>query len=70
MDLGKLLSKCGKQQAHLMSCKVGDRLKNLSAARCNIHKLVGMHTAAANERGAQALEVGELRWRVSDLLSK
>ncbi|MFY1663742.1 hypothetical protein [Pseudomonas sp. Pseu.R1] len=59
---------CWKQQAHLLACEVGDLQKDLSSARRNIHKLVGMHTAVAKERDALALEVIELKWRVSDML--
>jgi hypothetical protein len=58
---------CWKHQAHMLACEVGDLQKDLSASRRNVHKLVRMHTDAAKERDALALEVVRLKWVISDM---
>jgi hypothetical protein len=59
---------CWKQQAHLLACEVGDLQRDLSDARRSIQKLVGMHTEAAKQRDALALEVTKLGWELGDSL--
>lgn len=61
---------CWKHQAHMLACEVGDLQKDLSNARRNVHQLVIMHTTAAKERDALALEVHRLKWALSDKLLK
>lgn len=57
---------CWKQQAHLLACEVGDLQKDLSDARRSLHKLVRMHSEAAKQRDALALEVTRLGWELGD----
>jgi hypothetical protein len=59
---------CWKQQAHLLACEVGDLQRDLSDARRSIQKLVVMHSEAAKQRDALALEVTRLRWELGDPL--
>jgi hypothetical protein len=57
---------CWRQQAHMLTCELGDLQRDLSDALRSIHKLVGMHSEAAKQRDALALEVTRLGWELGD----